>query len=246
MSERSRSRRNGGRPGSPSGLSPPRRTGPTRIRTSSLTNGRWRLNQSGEIWLSSPSPASATRHVACPAIYVLPRDRDREPGATGSAPPPSRAAPRPSVPRFIESRYPPLASCRLFRFAGGCRIDLLTRTDFPRRAERDKANPGRSPRCLFHDVARRSFPFPRTVGHIVDDYSLESLERTDSCERRILPFAENRGFSFLRPRRRYNFPRARSTIIPNRHHDSLDRATIFSDAAETSSLTKGYECTQWR
>lgn len=39
------------------------RTGPTRIRTSALTNGRRRLNQSGEIWLSR---ASATRHVAWP------------------------------------------------------------------------------------------------------------------------------------------------------------------------------------
>lgn len=69
-----------------SSAGPTRRTrpnGPTRIRTSALTNGRWRLNQSGEIWLSR----ARVRHVTLRdlAIYVPPRDRDPERRGDGGA-----------------------------------------------------------------------------------------------------------------------------------------------------------------
>jgi len=91
-----------------SALGPTRPERATRIRTSSLTNGRWRLNQSGEIWLSR---TSATRHVAW--LYYLcvsTRSRfwiraERSEVESGTA------------FRFIESRY---SACLLlaFWFAG--------------------------------------------------------------------------------------------------------------------------------
>lgn len=100
--------------------------GPTRIRTSALTNGPWRLNQSGEIWLSR---ASATRHVAWPR-YLCASTRSRSWSS-----PRSRASGRGGAPalRFIGSRYIPLASCRLFGLPTPAENRFVNSSTFPRR-----------------------------------------------------------------------------------------------------------------
>lgn len=77
---------------------------PTRIRTSSLTNGRWRLNQSGEIWLSR---ASATHHVAWPR-YLCASTRSRFWIRA------VRAKRREATHSASSNPVIPLASCRLF------------------------------------------------------------------------------------------------------------------------------------